>query len=184
MLLRTFKEAADHNELSEAAAARLIPYFLTGAAKEGYHAHLDEARAVIPTYPYMVQYLLETYALDDELAQAYMAVTTAKKAEKESEKSFGRRLHRLAIRAVNVIDKRYLTTIYVEELPTFIQDGLRMHLTPGMSFETVQRLTHNLGVSLRQAMGQHQTTSIGTKTPFGIWALLPRSGSVLAVESQ
>jgi hypothetical protein len=31
--LRTFKEAADHNELSEAAASRLIPYFLTGAAK-------------------------------------------------------------------------------------------------------------------------------------------------------
>jgi hypothetical protein len=27
-ILRTFKEAADHNELSDAAAARLIPYFL------------------------------------------------------------------------------------------------------------------------------------------------------------
>jgi hypothetical protein len=57
---RTFKEAADHNELSEAAAARIIPYFLTGAAKEGYRAHLDGAPAVIPTCPYMVQYLLET----------------------------------------------------------------------------------------------------------------------------
>jgi hypothetical protein len=42
--LRIFKEAADHIELSEAAEARLIPYFLTGAAKEGYSAHLDEAR--------------------------------------------------------------------------------------------------------------------------------------------
>jgi hypothetical protein len=31
--LRTFKEAADNNELSEGAAARIIPYFLTGAAK-------------------------------------------------------------------------------------------------------------------------------------------------------
>jgi hypothetical protein len=111
--LKTFKEAADHNELSEAAAARLIPYFLTGAAKEGYRVHLDEAPLVFPTYPYMIQYLLETYALDDELAQAYMAVTTAKQAEKEPEKSFGRRLHRLAIRAGNVIDKQDLTTTYV-----------------------------------------------------------------------
>jgi hypothetical protein len=68
--LRTFKEAAYHNEISEAAAARLIPYFLTGAAKEGYRAHLDEATPVFPIYPYMIQYLLESYALDDELAQA------------------------------------------------------------------------------------------------------------------
>jgi hypothetical protein len=182
--LKTFKEAADHNKLSEAAAARLIPYFLTGAGKEGYRAHLDEAPAVIPTYPYMVQYLLETYALDDELSQAFMAVTIAKKSEKESRKSFGRRLHRLAIRAGNDIDKRILTTIYVEGSPTFVQAGLRMHLTPGMSFETGQRLADNLGVSIRQAVAQPQTPSFGTKTPFGVRALLPRSGSVLAVESQ
>jgi hypothetical protein len=29
----------------------------------------------------MIKYLLETYALDDKLAQAYIAVTTAKQAE-------------------------------------------------------------------------------------------------------
>jgi hypothetical protein len=181
--LRTFKEAADHNELSEAAAARLIPYFLTGAAKEGYRAHLDEAPMVFPTYPYMIQYLLETYALDDELAQAYMAVTTAKQAEKETERSFGRRLHRLAIRAGNVIDKRDLTTIYVEGLPTFVQAGLRMHLTPGMTFETVQRLAHNLGISLRQAVAQPVVSSLASRQPMGVKSLLPGPGSVHAVES-
>jgi hypothetical protein len=56
--LRTFKEAVDQNELSEAAAARLLPYLLTGASKEGYRAHLDQAPMVFPTYPYMIQYLL------------------------------------------------------------------------------------------------------------------------------
>ena len=39
--LRTFKEAADHNDLGQGAAARLIPYFLKDAAKEGYRAHMD-----------------------------------------------------------------------------------------------------------------------------------------------
>jgi hypothetical protein len=53
--LRTFKETANHNELSEAAAARLTHYFLTGASKEGYRAHLDEAPPCFPTYPYMIQ---------------------------------------------------------------------------------------------------------------------------------
>jgi hypothetical protein len=132
----------------------------------------------------MVQYLLETYALDDELSQSYMAVTTAKQAERKSEKSFGRCLHRLAIRAGNIIDKRDLTTIYVEGLPTFVQAGLRMHLKPGMSFETVQRLAHNLCVTLRHAVAQPQTKSVGTKTPFGVRTLIPSSGSVLVVESQ
>jgi hypothetical protein len=132
----------------------------------------------------MIQYLLETYALDDELAQAYIAVTTAKQAEKETEKSFGRRLHRLAIRAGNVIDKQDLTTIYVEGLPTFVQDGLRMHLTPGMTFETVQRLAHNFGLSLRQVVAQPLTSSVVGRKPSEVKYLLPRPGSVLAIESQ
>jgi hypothetical protein len=180
--LRVFKEASDHNELTEAAAARVILYFLTGAAKEGYRAHLDEAPSAIPTYPYMVQYLLETYAVDDELAQAYMAVTTAKQAENEGEKAFGRRLHRLAIKAGNVIDKRDLTTIYVEGLLPFVQSGLRMHLLPGMSFETVQRHAHNLGVSLRHTIKQ-STMTTPPKYPPGVKGLITRTGPVQAVHS-
>ena len=180
--LRVFKEAADHNELPEAAAARLITYFLTGIAKEGYRAHLDEAPLSFPTYPYMVQYLLETYAVDDELARAYMAVTTAKQAENEGERAFGRRLHRLAIKAGNVVDKRDLTTIYVEGLLQFVQSGLRMHLTPGMSFETVQRHAHNLGVSLRQTI-QQSVSPLTPKFPPGVKGLLPRGVSVQSVNS-
>jgi hypothetical protein len=60
--LRTFKEAADHNRVSEGAAARLIPYFLKRIAKEGYRAQLGDVPATIPKYPFMIQYLLETYA--------------------------------------------------------------------------------------------------------------------------
>jgi hypothetical protein len=140
--------------VGEGAAARLIPYFLTGTAKEGYRAHLDEVPPGMPAYPYMVQYLLETYALDDELAKAYLAVTTAKQAEGEGERAFGLRLHRLAIKAGKVVAKRDLKTIYVEGLPPFVQSGLRMHLTPDMTFEHVQRLAHNLGISLTQTIQQ------------------------------
>jgi hypothetical protein len=76
--LRTFKEAADHNDVGEGAAARLIPYFLKDTAKEGYRAHMDETPSGMLQYPYMVQYLLETYALDGELAKAYVTVSTAR----------------------------------------------------------------------------------------------------------
>jgi hypothetical protein len=83
--LRTFKEAADHNDVGEGAAARLIPYSLKDAAKEGYRVHIDETPPGMLQYPYMVRYLLETYALDDELAKAYVTVSTAKQLEVEDE---------------------------------------------------------------------------------------------------
>jgi hypothetical protein len=142
---RVFKDATDQNELPESAAARLITYFLVGIAKEGYRAHLDESPLCFPTYPYMVQYLLESYAVDDELSRADVAVTTAKQADNEGEKSFCRRQHRLAIKAGNVVDKRDLTIIHVEGLLTFVQSGLRVHLNLVMSFETIQRHAHDLG---------------------------------------
>jgi hypothetical protein len=56
--LRTFKEAADHNDMGEGAAARLIPYFLKDAAKEGYRAHMDGNPLIMFQYPYMVQYII------------------------------------------------------------------------------------------------------------------------------
>jgi hypothetical protein len=80
--LRTFKEAADHNDVGEGAAARFNPYFLKDAAKEGYRAHMDEAQSGMLQYPHMIQYLLETYALDDELLKAYLTVSTAKQLER------------------------------------------------------------------------------------------------------
>jgi hypothetical protein len=90
--LRTFKEAAGHNRVSEGAAARLIPYFMKGIAKEGYRAQLGDVPVKMPKYPFIAQYLLETYAVDDELAKAYYAAASARQIEGEDEKTFGCRL--------------------------------------------------------------------------------------------
>jgi hypothetical protein len=179
--LRTFKEAADHNRVGERAAARLVPYFLKGMAKEGYRAQMDEAPSGMPKYPLMVQWLLDTYALDDDLAKAYMAATTAKMLDGEDERAFGRRLHRAAIQAGNVIDKTNMKTIYVKGLPPFIQAGLRMHLTPDMSFEKVQRLAC-LGTSLRQTILQSNQTAAKYKVILGSKTFLHRPDSVHSLE--
>jgi hypothetical protein len=95
--LRSFKEAADHNRISEGAAARLTPNLFTGIAKEGYRTHFKEITVGATIYPHMVQYLLDTHARDDELSKAYRAVTSAKKASGEDEQSFVRRLQSAAI---------------------------------------------------------------------------------------
>jgi hypothetical protein len=57
-----------------------------------------------------------------------------------------------------------------------------MHLTPGMSFETVQRHAHNLWVSLRQTI-QQSAKPVTHKFPPGVKVLLPRGGSVQSVNS-
>ncbi len=40
--LRNFRDAADHNNVSEGAAARIVPYFLTGLAMDSVKSRLSE----------------------------------------------------------------------------------------------------------------------------------------------
>jgi hypothetical protein len=67
--------------VSEGAAARLIPYFLKGIAKEGYRAQFGDVPVSMPKYPFMVQYLLDIYDVDEELAKAYYAAESARQIE-------------------------------------------------------------------------------------------------------
>jgi hypothetical protein len=115
--LRSFKEAADHLDMSEGAATRILTSFLDGMAREGYRANLDDAPDGIHLYPFTVQYLLETYAVDEALTEAYMAVTGARLLEGETEKAFGHRLNKLLIMAGNFIPKEDLRAISIEGLP-------------------------------------------------------------------
>jgi hypothetical protein len=43
-------------------------------------------------YPFMIQFLLSRYAVDEVLVQAYLGVTQCKALEGESEQAYGRRL--------------------------------------------------------------------------------------------
>ena len=155
--LRSFKESADHNQVGEGAAARLMPYFLKGAAKEEYRSYLKEVPASKPLYPYMVQYLLETYASDDELAKAYHMAVTARQRENEDERAFALRLRQIAASAGNVFDEATLKSIFVDGLAEYVQDSLRVHVTPEMPFSKVQRVAHQLGKSLRRTSERSQS---------------------------
>jgi hypothetical protein len=59
----------------------------------------------------------------------------------------------------------------------FLQAGLRMQLTPDMSFEKVQRLAFSLGTSLRQTILQSKKTSAKAKVPVGSKTFRRRPGS-------
>jgi hypothetical protein len=70
-----------------------------------------------------------------------------------------------------------LKTIYVEGLPLYVQAGLPLHVTPGTSFDQVQRMAHNLGTSLRQTVAKVPTVKV-IKTPAGVKPFLARGNSV------
>jgi hypothetical protein len=161
--LRSFKESGDHNRVSEGAAARLMPYFLKGAPKEEYRSYLKEVPASKPLYPYMVQYLLETYASDDELAKAYHMAVTARQREGEDERAFALRLRQIAASAGNVFDEATLKSIYVDGLAEYVQESLRVHLTPEMPFSKVQKVAHQLGKSLRRTSERSQVAVVTRK---------------------
>jgi hypothetical protein len=73
-----------------------------------------------------------------------------------------------------------MKTIYIKGLPPYVQAGLRLHVTPEMSFDQVQRMAHNLGTSLRQMVAQVPTIKV-IKTPAGVKPLLARGNSVQLV---
>lgn len=177
--LRSFKEGADHMDISEGAAARLFPYFLDGMAREEYKSHMGRAPPDVELYPYMVQFLLSRFAVDEILVEAYHGVTQCKALEGESEQAFGRRLYKAAIRAGNVVSMEDLTTLFTEGLPSWVQTGIRNLVTPGLSYDRVVRLAHNFGASLRQADLSGASPKI--KPVSGVKPLavkVPRTGSV------
>ena len=179
--LRSFKETADHNKVSEGAAARLMPYFLKGAPKEEYRSYLKEVLAGKPLYPHMVQYLLDTYASDDELAKAYHLAVTARQRDNEDERAFALRLRQIAAAAGNVFDEATLKSIYVDGLAEYVQDSLRVHLTPEMPFSKVQKVAHQLGKSLRRTSERSQSVVASRKREEHLSARSGRT-SALAVE--
>jgi hypothetical protein len=128
--LRYFKESADHYHVVEGAAASLMPYFLKEAAKEEYRIYLKDVPASKSLYQHMVQYLLEMYASDDELAKAYHMVVKARQRQNEGERAFALRLRQIAASAGNVFDEATLKFIFVDSLAEYVQDSLRVHVTP------------------------------------------------------
>jgi hypothetical protein len=105
----------------------------------------------------MVQYMLETYPSDDELAKAYHMAVTARQRENEDERAFALRLRQIVASAGNVFDEATLKSNFVDCLAEYVQDSLRVHVTPEMPFSEVQRLAHQLGKSLRRTSERSQS---------------------------
>jgi hypothetical protein len=90
--LRSFKIATDVSRLSEGVAALVLPNFLSGRAKTGFVTHRKQIPESIPEYPAAVQWLLQSYATEAVITQAFDRVNQAHQHPNEVEREFSDRL--------------------------------------------------------------------------------------------
>jgi hypothetical protein len=90
--LSSFKKAADHNNISEASAGLLLPYFMEGRAKAGRSARMKQVNPSILDYPASVHRLLQSFATEATIATACQRVLNARKNSDEDEEQFATRL--------------------------------------------------------------------------------------------
>jgi hypothetical protein len=151
--LGSFKTAADQNQISEASAALLLPYFLEGRAKTGLASRMKQIPSLMPRYPAAVHWLLQSYATEPTISAACQRVITARQKIDEDEEQFAARLTRYAADAGSVFSEDALITAYVDGLLPFASNTVRGHVSATMTFAEVQLLAEQAGKASRALAG-------------------------------
>jgi hypothetical protein len=167
--LHLFKESCDLNDISEGAAALILPYFLDGRAKSGLASRMKKIPPSMPKYPAAVQYLLQSFATEGVISAACQRVSTAKQLPEEDEKSFANRLDKYAAEAGSVFSEDALISSFVDGLLPYAGNTVRGQVTPQMTFAEVQILAENVGAAGRSLMtpGRSQIRWSMPSTPTG-----------------
>jgi hypothetical protein len=179
--LRTFKEAADLNGISEGVAVIILPYFLEGRAKSGLASRLKQVPSSVPRYPAAVQWLLQSFATEAVIAAAYQKVFTAKQKPEEDETAYAGRLTKNAAEAGSVFTEDALISAFVDGLLPYASNMVRGRVTTTMTFAEVQILAEQVGEAGR-ALSTMSRATIRVGTP-GVIPIRPRVSSALSVST-
>ena len=111
----------------------------------------DEETDVLKMYLEVVNYLLETYATDEEIAMAYAEVISCKQETDKTEAEFVEHVRAKARRFVSVFFERRLKSIFVDGLLPGIQATVRNRLgtARGLSYTQLTQYAQALGDSRR-----------------------------------
>jgi hypothetical protein len=149
--LSTVKEAMDLNNVSEGVAAIILPYLLTGEAKDGVISMWKGTSPKVPKYPAAVAWLLESYATDAAIDAAADKFATAKQQAGEGEDAFAKRLRRYAMEAGNVNKEDALVSRYLDGLASYTANMIRGHVYPRLRFTQVKNLAEQADLAGREA---------------------------------
>jgi hypothetical protein len=175
--LRSFKIAADVSGLSEGAAALVLPNFLSGRANTGVVTHLKQIPESIPEYPAAVQWLLQSYATEAVITQAYDRVNQAKQHPKEDEREFSDRLGSYAADAGSIFPVLQLIAAYLSGLSAYVSATLRGRINPRMTFPEVRAIAEEIGIAAKALAASHPPPRAPAP---GLLPVRPRSVAAIA----
>lgn len=131
--LHNFKMACDSNGIHEGAAMWLFQYFIKEPAKAPLMHRVcltdkdSQQKGKLTTYCQVVNYLLVTYATDDEIAKAEAGIMQFKKPERMSATLFSELLWEKALRCGRVYNDARLKALFIEGLHTSIRLSMRLY---------------------------------------------------------
>jgi hypothetical protein len=166
--LSTVKEVMDLNHVSEGVAAIILPYLLTGEAKDGVTAMWKSSSPKVPKYPAAVAWLLESYATDAAIDAAADKFLKDKQQAGEGEDAFATRLRRYAAEAGNVYEEDSLVSRYLAGLAPYTANTIRGHVSPRMRFTQVKNLAVQAGLAAEK---QESPTGVQLAPPFRVYPL-------------
>jgi hypothetical protein len=118
-----FKESCDFNDISEDAAALIIPYLLDGRAKSGLASRMKKIPPSMLKYPEYVHIICCSRWPPKVLFMPLVSeFSTAKQLPEEDEKSFANRLDKYASEAGSVFSE--------DALVYLLKVSSRMRVTP------------------------------------------------------
>ena len=157
--LARYKDACNHNEISEGDALWCMQYFLTGQAATLVQARLSgntmaidaKRNEMLTNYSELVNFLLHNYATDDAMAEALADVEGFKQTTALTERQYSDELWKRALRCGTVFSSNRMKGYFVEGVLPAIRSQLRNYATdhPRSSYEAVVRYAKGLGASYR-----------------------------------
>jgi hypothetical protein len=138
--LQEFRDACDHNRVTEGCALRLVIYFLKDSAKAGLTAHLASVKRTRKySYPGVILYLLKAFAPESLVEREIRDIATLRQKSGESERAFGLRVQTQALRLGDAMKEYERIRAFKNGLPQSIFTYLDSATPHAETFDEVVR---------------------------------------------
>ena len=159
--LEDFKEACDHNGVSEGAAMHLFQYFLLNTAKKSLQLHFRSTMSASSnSYCGAIHFLLTTYAAEEEVSGECRKIFLMQQKSGENEREFGIRIQAQAGRLGQAFTEDNLITAYLNGVPENVRTYVSSTAPTATTFAQIQIAAYNAGRTLKLKQPMHQSIPI------------------------
>jgi hypothetical protein len=159
--LEDFKEACDHNGVSEGAAMHLFQYFLLNTAKKSLQLHFRSTMSASSnSYCGAIHFLLTTYAAEEEVSGECRKIYLMQQKSGENEREFGIRIQAQDGRLGQAFTEDNLITAYLNGVPENVRTYVSSTAPTATTFAQIQIAAYNAGRTLKLKQPMYQSIPV------------------------